>query len=73
MPKKDSIALSNFLAGFNSRYERLLAKEKIAKECLVPNYTVNNWLYGLSRIPELHKLKIEEIFGEQIFSRITKS
>lgn len=71
MPKKDSYALSAFLNGFNSRHERLLAKEKIAKECLVPTYTVNNWIYGLSRIPELHKRKIEEIFATEIFTRLT--
>lgn len=69
--KKDSEALTNFLNGFQSRYERLLAQEKICKECLVPAYTVRNWKYGLSRIPELHKRKIEEIFDKQIFSRIT--
>lgn len=71
MIKKDSQALTDFLHGFESRYERLLAQEKISKECLVPAYTVRNWMYGLSRIPELHKRKIEEIFATQIFSRIT--
>lgn len=69
--KKDSEALAEFLNGFKSRYERLLAQEKICKECLVPAYTVRNWKYGLSRIPELHKCKIEEIFGIKIFTRIT--
>lgn len=71
MAKKDSTALSSFLNGFESQYARLLAKEKIAKECLVPTYTVNNWIYGLCRIPELHKRKIEEIFSSKIFTRLT--
>lgn len=73
MMKKDSESLVAFLNSFESRYERLFAQERICKECLVPAYTVRNWKYGLARIPELHKHKIEEIFGKQIFSRITKS
>lgn len=68
---KDSVALANFLNSFESRYERLLAIEKICKKCFVPQYTVRNWINGLCRIPELHKLKIEEIFATKIFSRIS--
>ncbi len=73
MIKKDSEALSDFLSSFDNRYERLLAQERICKECLVPAYTFHNWKYGLCRIPELHKRKIEEIFGKKIFSEITNS
>lgn len=69
--KKDSEALVDFLNSFNSRYERLMAQETICKECLIPAYTLNNWKYGLARIPELHKRKIEEIFEEEIFPRLT--
>ena len=71
MVTKDSEALQTFLDSFPSRYERLAAEEKIARDCYVPKYTVRNWKYGLSRIPELHKRKIEEIFDQSIFWRLT--
>ena len=71
MVTKDSEALQTFLASFPSRYERLAAEEQIARNCYVPKYTIRNWKYGLSRIPELHKRKIEEIFNQTIFHRLT--
>lgn len=71
MVKKDSEALTDFLNSFESRYERLMAQEKICRECIIPAYTLRNWKYGLSRIPELHKRKIEEVFAKTIFTRIT--
>lgn len=70
MIRKDSEALCAFLDSFSSRYERLGAEEKIALHCYVPRHTVRNWKYGLSRIPVLHKLKIEEIFNQTIFDRL---
>lgn len=72
MVKKDSIALHDFLHSF-SRNEMVVAIDKISSECYIPRRTVHNWQRGLAWIPELHKHKIEEIFGKQIFSRITKS
>ena len=69
--KKDSEALVDFLNSFPSRYERLAAEEQISRNCYVPKYTVRNWKYRLSRIPELHKRKIEEIFNQTIFCRLT--
>ncbi len=65
---KDSIALSEFLSTFSSN-ECTVAIDKIVTGCLVSRRTMYNWKYGLCRIPELHKNKIEEIFGQQIFSR----
>jgi len=73
MIKKDSVALTDFLNGIESRWERLALQERICQECLIPSYTLRNWKYGLARIPELHKRKIEETIGENIFSRITNS
>ncbi len=64
---KDSVALSQFLSTFSSN-EHAVAIDKIVEACLVPRHTVYNWKHGLCRIPELYKRKIEEIFGQQIFS-----
>lgn len=73
MLKKDSQALKDYLNSIGSRYERLWLQEKICKECLVTRYTLQNWKSGMARIPELHKRKIEETIGKNIFSRIAKS
>lgn len=70
MVKKDSIALHDFLHSF-SRNEMVVAIDKISTLCYVPRGTVHNWQNGLARIPELHKVKIEEIFNTKIFSRLT--
>lgn len=70
MIKKDSIALHDFLHSF-SRHEMVVAIDKITSECYIPRQTVHNWQHGLARIPELYKRKIEEIFGKEIFSRLT--
>ncbi|MDR1116608.1 MAG: hypothetical protein LBL33_10790 [Tannerella sp.] len=37
--------------------------------CKIPRSTFYNWKFGLCRIPELHKDKIEEIAGCKIFVR----
>lgn len=47
--------------------EARTAVEKISETCKVPVHTVNNWRYGLCRIPNLAKDKIEELFGVKIF------
>lgn len=73
MIKKDSEALTDFFNGIESRWERLALQERICNACLIPSYTLRNWKYGLARIPELHKRKIEETIGKNIFSRITNS
>lgn len=44
------------------------AKE-MAEKCGVPLYIFNNWRYGLSKIPESAKSKLEEIAGEPIFNK----
>lgn len=67
--KKDSIALGKFLARF-SRNEHAVAIDKISQGCLVPKQTVYNWKFGLCKIPELHKRKIEEIFQTPIFDKL---
>lgn len=41
---------------------------KMAEECMVPLSTFNNWQYGVCRIPDLAKHKIEEIAGQKIFN-----
>ncbi|KAA6349011.1 hypothetical protein EZS27_003611 [termite gut metagenome] len=47
--------------------------KKLTKECKVSLSTFRNWRFGLARIPELAKDKIEEVTGEKIFIReITK-
>lgn len=69
---KDSIALSEFLTSLSVN-EATVAIDKIVDGCLVTRRTVYNWKYGLCRIPELHKCKIEEIFGIKIFdNNLTK-
>lgn len=70
MIKSDSVALRDFLHSF-SRNEMIVAVDRISAGCIVPRQTVHNWQHGLCRIPELHKHKIEEIFGKEIFSRLT--
>ena len=70
MRAKDSEALSNFLNTDFSKNERAVMVDKICEGCLVPKQTVYNWCAGNCRIPELHKRKIEEIIGKQIFVRL---
>lgn len=68
--RKDSIALRDFLNRF-SNHRKTYVIDRICDGCLVPRHTVFNWARGLSRIPELHKRKIEEIFSERIFDSLT--
>ena len=68
--RKDSIALRDFLNRF-TRGRRTWIIDQICSGCLVPRYTVNNWARGMTRISELHKRKIEEIFSERIFDSLT--
>lgn len=35
--------------------------------CLIPATTLKNWRDGKCRIPELHKVKINEIAQRQVF------
>lgn len=64
---EDANCLSHFLER-HSRNERTVLIDKIMEECYVNRRTVYNWKYGLCRIPELYKRKIEEIFGSKIFN-----
>lgn len=41
----------------------------LTEACKVPPSTFSNWRYGLSKIPELAKDKIEEVAGVKIFTR----
>lgn len=68
--KKDSASLYDFLHSF-SRNEMVVAIDQIVSQCYVQRQTVHNWQKGLARIPELHKRKIEEIFNQTIFRRLT--
>ena len=47
-------------------------KKRLVEECLVPQYTFNNWLYGKCRIPESGKRDINrvtlEYSGIEIFT-----
>lgn len=68
--RKDSIALRDFLNRY-ANHSKTYIIDQICEGCLVPRYTVFNWMRGLTRIPELHKRKIEEIFSEHIFDSLT--
>ena len=68
--RKDTLAFRDYLYKL-SRNERVVMVDRIVQGCMVPRYTVWNWSRGLSRIPELHKCKIEEIIGEKIFDNLT--
>lgn len=67
---KDSLSLSIFLNDRFTKNERTVAIDKIADTCYVSRQVVYNWIYGHSRIPELYKHKIEEIFETPIFNQI---
>lgn len=43
---------------------------KITLYCKIPRQTFFNWKYGVCRIPDLYKDKIEEIIGCKIFSEL---
>lgn len=64
--KKDSEALSCYLSTLTPN-ERRVVFDKLEIGCMVPRYTIYNWVRGLARIPELHKCKIEEIIGQKVF------
>lgn len=64
--KTDAEALNEFLKSIPYG-EYKATKERLAEACKVPTYTFNNWCYGLAKIPELCKEKIEEVSGVEIF------
>ncbi len=65
--QKDSLALKAYIDSIPfSEYAEV--KKKIIEGCLIKAHTLSNWQYGLCRIPNLHKAKIEEIIGRKIFS-----
>jgi len=65
---KDSSALEGYMSKL-SRNAKSYIIDKIAEGCMVPRYTVKNWMSGMARIPELHKCKIEQILEEKIFEQ----
>ena len=65
---KDSNALESYMCKL-SRNAKSFIIDKIAEGCMVPRYTVKNWMSGMARIPQLYKCKIEEILEEKIFER----
>lgn len=69
--RKDSVALRDFIQS-HSKNEIVVIYDKICEGCMVPRYTIHNWIRGLARIPQLHKCKIEEIFGKSIFDKLEK-
>ena len=42
-------------------------KNLIIYSCKIKSHTLNNWIYGLCKIPELAKEKIEEVTKYKIF------
>lgn len=69
--RKDSEALRDFLNQFEG-HNKTYWITQIADGCMVPRQTVLNWSRGLCRIPALHKLRIEEVVGQEIFDKITE-
>lgn len=47
-------------------------KRRIVEVCIIPPYTLNNWLHGLCRIPNLAKREINrvtlEVSGIELFT-----
>ena len=70
--RKDSGALSDYLHKFQ-KHEMATLVDRLCEGCMVPRYTVHNWIRGLARIPQLHKCKIEEILGEHIFDSLVNA
>jgi hypothetical protein len=64
----DGEKLRNFLNNLSVIKAPQVAKTMVAK-CKVSTTTFRNWRYGMARIPELAKDKIEEVAGEKIFDR----
>lgn len=48
--------------------ERMSLKTEIVEKCSINYPTLNNWLYGATKIPPLAQEKIEEIIGKKIFA-----
>ena len=68
--KKDYEALADIFQNLD-RTETVSLIDKIVYECKITRHTFFNWKYGVCRIPELHKDKIEEILGKRVFDKIT--
>lgn len=64
--KKDAFALKDYIDHI-PYIEYAETKRKIIEGCMIKPHTLSNWMYGLCRIPDLHKAKIEEIAGQKIF------
>jgi hypothetical protein len=69
--RKDSVALSEYLHRFQ-RNEMASIVDRLCEGCMVPRYTMYNWIRGLARIPQLHKCKIEEILDCKVFDSLEK-
>lgn len=70
--RKDSVALSEYLHQF-PKHEMASIVDRLCEGCMVPRHTIYNWMRGLARIPALHKCKIEEILGIEVFNSLINS
>lgn len=68
----DGEVLRHWLNFSVSRGDYNNVKRRLVEECLIKPHILNNWIYGLSRIPEAGKRDINrvtmEISGKEIFT-----
>lgn len=64
---KDGERLLEFINNSESAELRASRITEIACGCMVTRQVVYNWMFGKTRIPALHKQKIEEVLGVSIF------
>lgn len=67
--KSDYECLSDYFATLPREITSPLIS-KITSSCKVPRHTFFNWKYGVCRIPDLYKDKIEEVIGCKIFPEL---
>ena len=63
---QDSQKLVEYLNGVPHGEYRMVI-DQILEKCIINYTTFNNWRSGKCRIPELHKLAINEIAGFSVF------
>lgn len=52
----------------NLRYcDYAKTRKQLVEACMVAPNIFNNWMCGVTKIPELAKQKINEVIGKQIF------
>jgi hypothetical protein len=67
--KTDGELFKEYLASLD-RETGWKIKKRIIEACYVEYPTLDNWRYGICRIPPLAKEKIEETIGMKIFNEI---